>query len=76
MEDAGQGGWTFERLRSKRDSKANLSSVHIFKMTARPGRNALRAVAQGSAQAPWFMTLDIATLTGCPCSRSTIRRRV
>ncbi len=30
VECAGLGGWTFERLRSKRDSKANLSTVHIF----------------------------------------------
>jgi leucyl aminopeptidase len=54
MEGAGQGGWVFEQLRSKRESKADLATVHIFttpdaKAATERGRRVGAAVAAGQA---------------------------
>jgi leucyl aminopeptidase len=54
MEGAGQGGWVFERLRSKRETKADLSTVHILttaddRAATERGRKVGVAVAAGQA---------------------------
>jgi leucyl aminopeptidase len=54
MEGAGQGGWVFEQLRSKRESKADLGSVQILttakaKAATERGRKVGAAVAAGQA---------------------------
>ncbi len=51
-EGAGQGGWTFEQLRSKRESKADLTTVQIFTTTkertaTERGRRVGAAIAAG-----------------------------
>ncbi len=52
VEGAGQGGWTFERLRSKRESKADLTTVQIFttqqaRTATERGRKVGAAIAAG-----------------------------
>ena len=51
-EGAGQGGWTFEQLRSKRESQADLTTVQIFTTTkertaTERGRRVGAAIAAG-----------------------------
>ncbi len=74
-EGAGQGGWTYEHLRSKRESKGDLNSVTVVikpdqRLAAQRGRRIGAAVAAGQS-----LARDLQMRPGNECTPSELARQ-